>query len=256
MKKVKKIAQIIALVLVVFTIGYLSVSAIQKRNQAQHQSLKIDLVDEDLKFVEEEDVKALIQLKMDSLQGKTIQEIELNQLERVIESSAYVKKSDVYINNSKEIGVKIWQKRPLFRVRQQNGVDYYVDELGKKFPKSTKFIVKVPIVSGALNYKVDSLGNQVGKGMNSVLKFIQFLDKNDFAKSVTTTISVDRAGELSFISRLKGYQVLVGQPENLVDKFQRLQLFYSEGLSREGWNKYSTVNLKYKNQVIAKRKNP
>lgn len=256
MKKFKYIAQIILLILVVVAIGYLSISANQKRNSSVNQSLKIDFLDKDLKFVDENDLESLIALKMDSLKGKKIEEIELREIESVLESSAYVEKSDVFINNVNQIGARVQQKRPFFRVRQPNGVDYYVDESGIKFPKSTKFIVKVPIVSGQLNYAVDSLGNQTGKGMKSVLKFVNYLKKDQFSKSIVSSISVDGKGEISIISRLKGYQVLVGQPENLEDKFKRLQLFYSEGLSREGWDKYSKINLKYKNQVIAKIKNP
>lgn len=256
LKEVKHISQIILLILVVIAIGYLSISANHKRNLSVNQSLRIHFVDKDLKFVDENDLKALISLKFDSLKGKLIQEVKLNEIESILESSAYVENSDVFINNVNEIGARVQQKRPFFRVQQLNGVDYYVDEFGIKFPKSTKFIVKVPIVSGTLNYAVDSLGNQTGKGMKSVLKFINYLKKDEFANSIVSSISVNRKGEIDIISRLKGYQVLVGQPENLEDKFKRLQLFYSEGLSREGWNKYSTINLKYKNQVIAKIKNP
>ena len=38
------------------------------------------------------------------------------------------------------------------------------------------------------------------------------------------------------------------------EKFNKLQLFYKEVMVKAGWNKYSVINLQYKNQVVAKRK--
>ena len=39
------------------------------------------------------------------------------------------------------------------------------------------------------------------------------------------------------------------------EKFEKLKMFYTEGLNKtDGWNKYSTINIKYKNQVVCTKK--
>ena len=36
---------------------------------------------------------------------------------------------------------------------------------------------------------------------------------------------------------------------------KKLKTFYTEGLNKtDGWNKYSTINIKYKNQVVCTKK--
>jgi cell division protein FtsQ len=45
-----------------------------------------------------------------------------------------------------------------------------------------------------------------------------------------------------------------GTGDDIEIKFEKLMLFYKEGLSRVGWDKYSTINLKYKNQIVCTKK--
>jgi len=38
------------------------------------------------------------------------------------------------------------------------------------------------------------------------------------------------------------------------EKFDKLYALYSQGLKREGWNKYIRINLKYKEQVVCTKR--
>jgi cell division protein FtsQ len=48
-------------------------------------------------------------------------------------------------------------------------------------------------------------------------------------------------------------KIFLGGPDMLLDKLDRLKLFYRENMGRQGWNVYKVVNLKFKGQVIGKR---
>jgi cell division protein FtsQ len=48
--------------------------------------------------------------------------------------------------------------------------------------------------------------------------------------------------------------VVFGNGEEIATKFRKLFIFYNDVLSKSGWNTYSIVNLSYKNQVVATRK--
>jgi hypothetical protein len=45
-----------------------------------------------------------------------------------------------------------------------------------------------------------------------------------------------------------------GTGEDIDTKFRKLYIFYDDVLNKVGWNKYSIVNLSYKDQVVATRK--
>jgi cell division protein FtsQ len=50
-------------------------------------------------------------------------------------------------------------------------------------------------------------------------------------------------------------KILFGKATDIAEKFEKLKIFYNEGLNKtDNWNKYSTINLKYKNQVVCTKK--
>jgi cell division protein FtsQ len=61
---------------------------------------------------------------------------------------------------------------------------------------------------------------------------------------------VNEHQELELIPRVGNHRVLLGDTIDLQDKFRRLMIFYKEGLSKTGWNNYSVINLKFRNQVV------
>jgi cell division protein FtsQ len=48
--------------------------------------------------------------------------------------------------------------------------------------------------------------------------------------------------------------VQVGSADNLDEKFHRLIVFYTRGLSQTGWDKYSQISVKYRNQVVCTKR--
>ena len=48
--------------------------------------------------------------------------------------------------------------------------------------------------------------------------------------------------------------IILGDGENINKKFKKLEIFYKKAMPKEGWNSYKSINLKYKNQVVATKK--
>ena len=59
------------------------------------------------------------------------------------------------------------------------------------------------------------------------------------------------------IPRVGGHQIVFGMAnsdEAVAKKFGKLTTFYEEVIPYEGWNTYQSINLRYKNQIVAKKK--
>jgi cell division protein FtsQ len=41
-----------------------------------------------------------------------------------------------------------------------------------------------------------------------------------------------------------------GKPEEIEEKFSRINIYYKEILPQKGWNTYSRVNVKFKGQIV------
>ena len=75
-----------------------------------------------------------------------------------------------------------------------------------------------------------------------------------YSKTEGAKIYVADNGEVELVPRVGEHTVLLGTPTRVEEKLARLKEFYTEGLNKVGWNKYSALNLKYDNQVICKKK--
>jgi len=56
------------------------------------------------------------------------------------------------------------------------------------------------------------------------------------------------------IPRVGNYEIQFGKMTDLETKFLKLNSFYEQALSKTDWNKYKTINLKYKDQIVCFKK--
>lgn len=93
---------------------------------------------------------------------------------------------------------------------------------------------------------------------NSILKDIYYLvgyiNHDDFWSAQIDQIFVDRNDEVELIPRVGNHTVHLGSTENFEGKLRNLRVFYDKVLPEVGWNKYSTINLAFKDQIVCKRR--
>ena len=80
--------------------------------------------------------------------------------------------------------------------------------------------------------------------------------KNDtLLNSLITQAYINKEREIELYPAIGNQKILFGSGTDIADKFEKLKIFYTQGLnSVNGWDRYSTINLKYKNQVVCIKK--
>ncbi len=250
MELVKKIIKWVLFSAFLIALFAFSFIANQKRAEATVGQLNVEFEDQELHFISDKDVVELLPFIDSSGYGQT-ETINLQMIEDKIHKNPYVENCDAFINNREHLTVKVKQKVPLFRVFHHNGVSYYVDRMGIKFPISDTFTANVPIASGRITYDVDSLGIQRGQAINDLITFFEFVNEDQLYQALVSHVEVKSNGDLVFTPRTGKHTVNIGSPEDLEDKMYRLTTFYKEGLNQVGWDKYKQVSVKYENQIIA-----
>jgi len=84
------------------------------------------------------------------------------------------------------------------------------------------------------------------------MKFLIFINNNDMWRAQIAQLSVSEDDELTLWPQVTKQLILFGHADEIDEKFKKLKLFYTEVLPKKGWNTYSYVNLKYKNQIVCK----
>lgn len=241
----KKILLILVFILVA---GYLLFSASffkEKPRQEVCKELEVVVSNSDNQFVDTEKIKkAIIESDLSPI-DKHISEINTIQIEELILTNQHIKKAEVFITNQNNIKVVLEERKPIIRVIADNGENYYIDTEAKKMPPSKRYTAYLPIATGSIK---DSIIHE------ELYKFALFLSKNDFWNAQIEQIVVQPNKDFEFIPRVGDHTVILGSIDNLEDKLDKLMTFYKNELNKTGWNKYSSINLKYDKQVVCTRK--
>ena len=106
-------------------------------------------------------------------------------------------------------------------------------------PTSNSFTSRELLVSGDLNiYSNTEICN-----LNSII------NSNDFYQSLITQIDLQK-NNVTLITRIKNFEINIGDLNMLETKFENLLSFYDRIIRFKGWDYYNKVNLKYVNQII------
>lgn len=196
------------------------------------------------------------------LKGKPLGYINTGAIESAIAALPYTAKVSVYENNQGVLFVEVKQREPLLRIINRDAESYYLDGSGSLLPVSQNFTARLLVATGEIgdsylsrpNYRVNlmSLADSIyiDSLMTHLYKLAMYITHDAFLKAQIDQIYVNGAQEFELIPRVGSHVILLGDANDLEEKFRKLYAFYRFGLNKIGWNKYSIINIKYKNQVV------
>ena len=224
----------------------LLVAAKDKQQSRICRSLEVE-VDHNsgLFFVDQNRIKDILWRNDISLIGQTLGELKFWYIEAILKNDPYIENAEIYVNAFGEMKIEVKQRKPILRVINRKGVSYYIDEIGKNMPFSSKFTARVPVATGS----IDSYGFE-GKVRDDLLKLAEFLQANTFWGAWIEQIVVDHKGEFELVPNIANHTILLGGINDIEQKFNNLLIFYQQGLKNVGWYKYKMINLKYKDQIV------
>lgn len=238
----------VALLVVVLT----SAVKTQHRLTCKKISAHIDY-DSGLAFLaESEIIQRVNYLSGDSIIGKTISNIDFKTIEKDIAKNPFVAKAEVFVNQQQEITIDIIQKRPILRILNNDGVGYYISQKNERIPLCNKFTPRVAVAVGNVQlYKNPQRDSAV---QNALYKLTLQIQQDTFLNALVDQIYVNENGEMDLLPKIDGHFIRFGYvDDNAGSKFNRLKIFYKEGLSKVGWNKYKSIDLRFNHQVVCEK---
>jgi len=211
-------------------------------------------------FIEPKDIVDMLNSKAGKVKQTEMKNIDLTLLERIVYTNPYVAQAEVYATIDGYVNINVWQRNPVVRVVNFDNEHFYMDDQGGFMPVTSKFTSQVPVASGYIfDYSAQqNIGFAIPFSGDSTVKPIlvqvneiaHFLANNEFWDAQIEQIYVNENEEIELIPRVGNHAILIGTSNDLEMKMKNLYIFYTEGISKRGWDKYSLINLKYNNQVI------
>jgi cell division protein FtsQ len=241
----KKILGILAALVV---LAYLIFAIVQFSGEPGTQKCRevvIQVMDStDRQYVSAPEVMKLLQLNNLGLVGQRLDQIRYRRVEYVVSVMRMVRRVECFSTNSGKVVIQIWQYSPILRVMQEQG-NFYVDATGQRLEISFNSAANVLVASGSIRDSVY---------IRRLYRMAVLLRKDPFWDAQIVQIFVKPNGEWILVPRVGDYEIEFGLPNDVEDKLERLKLFYEKALPKAGWEKYSSISVKYRKQIICTNK--
>ena len=195
--------------------------------------------DESSPFIQQETVNKLLIENRKDAKGIQKDGLDLNKLEKSINSNPMIEKSEVFVSIDGVLKAVVKQKTPIARVFNENG-SFYIDYQGNTMPISEEFTARVPIISGEIN-------NENKADLN---KLLQFVYNDEFLKKNIIGIQILPSGSLKMVNRNFDYTIEFGKTVNIEKKFSNYKAFFQKAVADSSLYKYKNINLKFTQQVV------
>jgi cell division protein FtsQ len=214
-------------------------------------------------FIDSEDILQIIQNKFGVLDGKAISSINISLLEKIINANPFVREAEVFSTVDGKVNIEVKQRIPVLRIINNKNESFYVDCDGVFMPPSDKYTARVPVATGFIfDRLVENKVRNFSSADSSVIRtkaeqlfnIVQYTGKSKFWTNEVEQFYVNANGDIEMIPRVGDHSIIIGDDNALEEKFTNLFAFYREKLNAGGWNNYSQISLKYKDQVVCTKK--
>lgn len=215
-------------------------------------------------FVDESDINEMVYYERDTVKGKSMASIATESLEHKINNHPSVENAEVYKTINGNLVIAVQQRTPIVRIFNLQGESYYIDSTGKLMPPSANYTSRVLIANGYFTDSFYELAGQNARNVSDTIEhktyiddiftFAEFIRKSPFWTAQIEQLYVNKELDIELIPRVGNHRIVFGDAVSIKEKFKKLELFYKNGLNKTGWNEYSTINLKYANQVVCTKR--
>ncbi len=205
-------------------------------------------------FIEREEIDDILKKNQGILIGKSMEQINLDDIERNIKANPYIASAKVFGDMNGVIHIEIEQREPVLRIINAGGQDFYVDREGLKMPVSSNFTANVIVANGNIteffNGKLDTLRNPLA---NDLYETALFIRADTLWDAQIEQLYVAENKDIELIPRVGNQRIILGDADSLDVKMRNLREFYKQAMPTVGWDAYKTINIKYTNQVVCER---
>lgn len=230
-------------------IGYLIFSASYFRDMSRSrvcESFGVVIADSShYRFVSAQDIIDLVKRYDLYPVGRTFGEINTLAIRDTILTNRLVESAEVFTTPRGSVVATVYQRKPVLRVISDVKGNFYVDNERRVMPVSGNFAVYVPVATGIIDEEF---------ARNQLYDFALFLRAHPDWDAWIEQIVVLKNQEVELIPRAGDFRIIMGSLDDYQAKLAKFARFVDEGLNLVGWNRYSSINLKYDNQVVCTKK--
>ncbi|MBS1588449.1 MAG: hypothetical protein JST52_02425 [Bacteroidetes bacterium] len=225
------------------------ISASQSQRHKQLHGVLLHVTNNQYRFLDRQGLIAESITNKGIVDRKTkLSEIKLKEVEFSASKNPWVSKAQAYVDSRQDLHLIVTQCVPTARIFFSNGQSAYLDSELRLLPLSDFFTYYTVVVTNVPSYANDTFNKAMRAKIVSLVKFIE---KDSFWNAQISQIDVTENGEFELIPVFGTQKILFGDTTMMEKKFTNLFAFYRKVLNRIGWNRYTQLDLRFKDQIVA-----
>lgn len=206
-------------------------------------------------FIDDKDVLSIIKNFVGGdPKGKTLESFSLRDIENNLEKDVWIKNAELFFDNNDVLQVSVDEREPAARLFSSDGNTFYIDSSLKILPLSDKFSARLPVFTGFPHSSNVAMKAADSSLLRSVLIISEQLQADSFLMAMVDQVDITPQRNFEMIPKIGNQTIVFGDATDAAEKFKKLKLFYKQVITTAGWNRYSVINLQYKDQVVARIK--
>ncbi len=233
------------IILLLYMICMISLFYFSKKTHQNRTLKKFNIVIDSLSknhFVNEEIIKNILFYKTKKIEKK-IGQLCILRMEKKLNHYPFIKKSEVFLSVDGTLNIKIWQKEPILRIKNGNKESYLTKD-AENLELSSFFSSKVVLAKGPFS-------KEEKKYLTNLVKFI---NSDEFLKNQIISIKKNNKNSFVLIPKIGNHHIILGNIKDFKNKLNKLKAFYNQYLNKIDINQYKSIDLQYKDQVVAKKR--
>ena len=200
---------------------------------------EVVFVGENQLFVKQKAVNKLLIENRQDPKTIAIDALDLNKLEKTIDSHPLIDKSEVSVSVDGVLKAVVKQKTPIARINGK-GASFYIDYKGNKMPLSNNYTARVLLVSGEIN----------DKNKEDLAKLFRVIYDDVFLKKNIIGMQVMPNGSVLMLNRNYNFKIDFGQLINVEQKFKNYKAFFQKVVLDSSIAEYKKIDLRFAEQVV------
>lgn len=217
-------------------------------------------------FITQSELLHNLKLKGILFDEQTREELDIERIETYIRTISQVKEVEIYQHIDGRWNIEVELRKPIARVYNKSGENYYLDEEGYTFLTSSTHTSRTLIFTGNIIDSKNSISVQEIMNNDSLItihklddiyRISSYVCNDRLFHSLIGQVYLQKDGDFVLVPLVGDQKIIFGSAESTAvveEKFKKLLTFYKDALPFQGWEHYSEINIKYKGQIVCKKK--
>lgn len=217
-------------------------------------------------FLDEHEVIRRLEFVRLIKENQRFEQLDTDSITRFLRSISQVKDVKVYRNFGNTWNIDMTLREPIARIFNKKGESFYLDSEGVRMLTTPKFTAHVVIVNGHVNeqpkgFSVNEIINNDSlksiHKLDDIYRISNYVCNDPLLHSLIGQIYLEEDGDFLLVPLVGEQRIVFGSAyseKEVSEKFEKLKIFYREAIAIEGWDKYTEINLKFRDQIVCKRK--